>query len=113
MAVAKTETNLFDEQQPKQKSAVSQTVQAYLALPGAPDPEARQNPYPYNGSPVFLFDKKGAKHEAVWRVTRSFHGASWAYRSFWAKRNSGGQEIDFEPIGYAKHEEPPLLGVKK
>lgn len=114
MAV-KSDVNFFDEQPKPIKAAKSAAPDAgggekpHLPIPPEPDP-AGFSPYPHNGAPVFLIDAFGARHEAVWRKTRRVEGGRWVYAAFWAKRNSGGQPIGFEPVGYEKHEEPPLVG---
>lgn len=58
--------------------------------------------YPYSGAPVLLTPDGERSHEAVWRRTRAYDRSLgvWRFTGFWARYNSGGQRLGFEPIGY-------------
>ena len=70
----------------------------WLDLPAAP--VGAMGAYPYDGAPVFLTSNGDDFYEAVWRTSRMFGKTSWVTTSFWARRNSGGAQISFEPLGY-------------
>jgi hypothetical protein len=109
MAKAKTETNFFDDEPSQVKKS------DWLEIPSAPDHAAGFPEYPYTGAPVVLQTPDGEGVEAVWRCTRGFDTVQtkWVYSAYWAKRNSGGQKIEFEPIGYKVFVEPPLVGSRR
>lgn len=51
----------------------------------------------------FIVVSDGVNHvEAFYRSTRYFdkNGGKWRVRGYWAKCNSGGAPVDFEPIGW-------------
>lgn len=69
--------------------------------------------YPYNGEPVWLTPDAMTEYLATWRVTREFRNGRFTPTAFWVYRNSGGQRIHFEPLGYRRYEEPIYLPKKK
>jgi hypothetical protein len=69
--------------------------------------------YPYSGEPVWLTPDGTTEYIAVWRVTREFKDGRFQPVGFWALRNSGGQRIGFEPLGYRKYEEPIYTPKKR
>lgn len=58
--------------------------------------------FPYNHAPVLLCraveDRDGVV--AQWQITRRLLGGRWQPHGFWAARNGGGRQIDFEPRGW-------------
>jgi len=60
--------------------------------------------YPHDAQPVYLTSTGKDAHPAAWRTTRAYDAINcrWVYDAYWARHNSGGQRIDFEPIGYKK-----------
>ena len=69
--------------------------------------------YPDAGSLFVLLPEAGTVGEVcVWRVSRQFvpgvggRGGGFKPIGFWSLRNSGGQRIGWEPIGWRAYEEP-------
>lgn len=63
--------------------------------------------YPYDGQPVWLTEDSVTMLAGYWRKTRTYDAANvkWVEDSFWAQRNSGGQRLEINPIGFMKLED--------
>ena len=95
---AKSDTALFDE---------APIIEA-VVIPNGWDVIPEIGPdFPFDGQPVWLTSTGKDVHPATWRTTRAYDpiNVKWIYRSYWARHNAGGQQIDFEPIGYKKMED--------
>jgi hypothetical protein len=65
------------------------------------------------GHMVVLLPEAGATGEVcIWRVSRQFvagpggRGGRFESTGFWSLRNSGGQRIGWEPVGWRPYQEP-------
>jgi hypothetical protein len=78
-----------------------------------------QGRFPDAGQLVVLLPEAGAVgHICVWRVSRQFvagsdgRGGRFEPVGFWSLRNSGGQRIGWDPIGWRPCEEPVYVSKK-
>jgi hypothetical protein len=85
---------LFGDDEVKHVEAVE-----WLDLPHPPA-AGYHGEFPYDSRPVLLTSDGVDSHEAYWRTTRAYERGRWVRDSFWAKRNCGGQKVEFEPLGY-------------
>ena len=100
---AKADTALFDEAPVIEATEIEavDTPEGWLPLPEV------TRAFPYDGQPVWLTSDGRDAQPATWRVTRAYDAVNvkWTYRSYWARHNAGGQQIEFTPIGYKKMED--------
>ena len=106
---AKADTALFDET-PVVAKDVDIIPPGWLELPPLPEPNIHDTTmpaYPYNGQAVWLTPNGVDMQAAQWRITRSYNPlrVQWVYEAYWARHNSGGQRIDFTPVGYRNKED--------
>src|ERR1700691_3277127 len=98
---------LFDETAPDAPLAPEMK---WFDLPPTPPP-GKYDVFPYDSAPVFLGqlleNNNIVSVEAQWRTTRQWDKIKmgWMPVGFWARRNSGGRRIDFEPLGYRELDE--------